>query len=210
MMMARSTRPRFGASGFTLVEILVALVVLAIMAVAAYGGLHAIMQVRERTRTSERQLQQLQLAMVTLTRDLEQAIARPIRHSSGELAPAMLGGNNDVPELAFTRSGRPDPLLLPRSSLERVAYTVANGSLVRYFYPVLDRTVEETPKRQSLLPEVESMQLRFLGQDGTWHLHWPPINAEAHQYDRRDPVAAEITLQTRRWGEIRRLIEIAP
>lgn len=197
-------------AGFTLIEILVALVVLAIMSAAAYGGLHAVMQVRERTRGNERRLQHLQLAIVTLSRDLEQAVARPIRHSSGELAPAMLGGNSDVPELAFTCAGRPDPLLRPRSSLERVAYAVAHGKLVRYHYDVLDRTVEETPARQTLLSGVQSMRLRFLDRAGNWQAHWPPLNAEAHRYDRRDPLAVEVTLQTARWGRIRRLIEVAP
>lgn len=196
--------------GFTLVEILVALVVLAIMAAAAYGGLHAVMKVRENTRTSERRLQRLQLAMVTLTRDLEQAVARPIRHASGELAAGMLGGDNDVPQLAFTRSGRPNPLLLPRSSLERVAYAVDDDKLVRYFYSVLDRTIEETPTRQTLLTGVRTMHVRFLDRRGHWQAHWPPLNTEARSYDRRDPVAVQVTLQTRRWGEIRRLIEIAP
>jgi len=198
------------STGFTLIEILVALVVLAIMSVAAYGGLHALMKAREATRDSQQHFQKLQMAMVIMTRDLEQAVARPIRHASGDLAPAMLGGDKDVPELAFTRAGRPNPLQKPRSSLERVAYGVDGDKLVRFFYSVLDRTVEETPKRQVLLPGVKTMHLRFLDQFGKWHAHWPPINVEAAQYERRDPVAVEVTLQTTRWGKIRRLVEIAP
>lgn len=209
-MSERARRNESGDGGFTLIEILVALVVLVILSAAAYGGLHAIVQVRERTRISEHHFQRLQLAMVTLTRDLEQAVARPIRHASGEFAPAMLGGDRDVPELSFTRSGRPNPLLLPRSALERVAYAADGGNLVRYFYTVLDRTVEETPVRQTLLPGVTALRVRFLDRFGHWQAHWPPLNAEAHRYDRRDPVAVEVTLQTRRWGKVRRLIEIAP
>jgi len=199
-------RPR----GFTLIEILVALVVLAIMSVAAYGGLHELMNSRATTRDNQKHFHKLQIAMVTLTRDLEQSVSRPIRHASGEFDPAMLGGDKDVPELAFTRAGHPNPLRKPRSSLQRVAYTVDHGKLVRLFYTVLDRTVEETPKRQVLLPGVKSLKLRFLDQFGKWNSHWPPINSEPHQFDRHDPVAVEVTLDTKRWGTIKRLVEVAP
>jgi len=196
--------------GFTLIEILVALLVLAILSVAAYGGLHSLMKARETTRDSQQHFHKLQLAMVTLTRDLEQAVSRPIRHASGDLNPAMLGGDKDVPELAFTHAGLPNPLQKPRSSLQRVAYTIDDDKLVRLYYVVLDRTVEETPKRQVLLPGVKSLHLRFLDQFGKWNSHWPPINSEPHQFDRRDPVAVEVTLDTKRWGTIRRLVEVAP
>ncbi len=200
---------RTHAQAFTLIEILVALVVLAIMSVAAYAGLDALIKTREITHRNETHFRQLQLAMVTLTRDLEQAVVRPIRATSGALSPAMLGGDRDVPELTFTRSGRPNPLERPRSSLERVAYTVDHDELVRFFYQVLDRTVEETPSRQVLLSHVSALHVRFLDHSGQWSSHWPPMNAEPQAYERIDPVAVEITLQTQRWGKIRRLIELA-
>lgn len=197
-------------AGFTLIEILVAVVVLAIMAVAAYTGLNAVIDVRRETRMSMQQFKQLQLAMVTLDRDLEQAIARPIRHASGDMAPGMRGGDHDVPELTFTRSGDPNPLQLPRSGLQRVAYGIKNGNLVRYFYPVLDRTVEQDPAQQVILKGVTAMHLEFMDQFGTWRKNWPPLNVQPHQDDAVDPVAVTVTLDTKRWGKITRVVGIAP
>lgn len=197
-------------SGFTLIEILVAVVVLAVLAVAAYGGLDAIINIRRHTHAEEDQFQALQLAVSTLTRDLEQAAPRPIRYSSGDWAQAMDGGNNDVPPLSFTRAGNPNPLLEPRSSLQRVAYEVDHGKLYRLYYPVLDRSQEIQPKRQKLLAGVTTLSLRFLDESGQWQNHWPPINEIAGKYNRRDPVAVEVTLDTKRWGTIKRLIEVAP
>src|SRR5699024_5356133 len=65
--------------GFTLIEILVAVTILAILAVAAYGGLNALIKSREITKTHAQHFKQLQLAMATIERDLEQTSARPIR-----------------------------------------------------------------------------------------------------------------------------------
>ena len=197
-------------SGFTLIEILVATLVLAIMIVAAYTGLHAVTMVREDTRQEMQHFHHLQLAMVTLDRDLEQAIARPIRHASGDLSPGMLGGDKNVPELIFTRDGQPNPLQLPRSGLQRIAYGIKHDNLVRYFYPVLDRTVEQDPEQQIVLKGVTALHLRFMDQFGKWHDTWPPLNAESGQYDAIDPVAVSVTLDTKRWGKILRVIGIAP
>jgi len=196
--------------GFTLIEILVAVMVLAVMIVAAYAGLNSVVSVRENTRQEVKHFHHLQLAMVTLDRDLKQAIARPIRHASGDLSPGMIGGDKNVPELTFTRNGQPNPLQLPRSSLQRIAYGIKDDNLVRYFYPVLDRTVEQDPKRQVILKGVTALHLRFMDQFGKWRDNWPPLNGEASQYDSIDPVAVSVTLDTKRWGKIRRIIGIAP
>ena len=197
-------------AGFTLIDILVAVLVLAIMITAAYAGLNAVVGVREDTRAEMQHFHNLQLAMVTLDRDLEQAIARPIRHASGDLSPGMVGGNNNVPELRFTRNGHPNPLQLPRSGLQRIAYGVKNDNLVRYFYPVLDRTVEQDPQQQIVLKGVTALHLRFMDQFGKWHDNWPPLNVEPGQYNDIDPVAVSVTLDTKRWGKILRVIGIAP
>ena len=196
--------------GFTLIEIMVAVAVLAIMAVAAYAGLDALIHVRETSQKSMQQFQKLQLAMVIVTRDLEQAVAHPIRHASGDITPGMLGGDHNVPELIFTRAGRPNPLQKPRSSLERIAYGIDDDQLVRYSYPILDRTVEPTPLRQILLKDVTSLSVSFMDQFGQVSPNWPPLNAEPHKYDRIDPVAITITLDTKHWGKIKRVIGIAP
>lgn len=198
------------ARGFTLIEILVAVVVLSIMAVAAYAGLNALIRARESDKRAMQGFKQLQLAMVTMTRDVQQAVARPIRHASGDMAAGMIGGSKNVPELAFTRAGRPNPLQAPRSGVERIAYGIDDGDLVRYSYPVLDRTVEPTPERRVLLKHVTSMEVSFMDQFGQVSPNWPPLNSEPHKYDRIDPVAVTITLDTKRWGKIERVIGVAP
>lgn len=196
--------------GFTLIEILVAVVILAILALAAYGGLDALIKAREITQTHDREFHRLQLTIATLSRDLQQAATRPIRLASGEIEPAMVGGPNDIPALAFTRAGQPNPLLKPRSSLQRIAYTVDNGKLVRLIFPVLDRASPLEPERQVLLPDVRSIGFAFMDENDKPDDNWPPLNSEPGTYDRRLPIAIQVTLDTKHWGVIQRLITIAP
>jgi type II secretion system protein J len=74
---------------------------------------------------------------------------------------------------------------------------------------VLDRSLEMSPERQVLLANVNSVTLRFLDQSDQWQDHWPPLNAEQGAYLRQDPLAVEITIDTKHWGPIKRLIGVA-
>ncbi|MDN5864280.1 MAG: type II secretion system minor pseudopilin GspJ [Gammaproteobacteria bacterium] len=195
--------------GFTLIEILVAVTILIILAVAAYGGLNALIKAREITQEHDRHFQQLQLAMATITRDLRQASTRPVRLTSGVLVPAMMGGANNIPALAFTRAGRPNPLLLSRSGLQRVGYTVEDGKLERISFDVLDRAIAPTPQRQTLLDGVQAISLAFMDAQHQSRTHWPPLNSEPGTFLSRNPIAVKITLDTKRWGEINRLVLLA-
>lgn len=197
-----------GQLAFTLIEILVAVAVLAILAVAAYGGLDALIGARQYSRREDHQFKRLELAIVTVDRDLQQSASRPIRQRSGALAPAMRGGGNEVPFLAFTRAGWPNPLQRPRSSLVRVNYRLEQGRLIRLSYPVLDRSVSLAPRRQVLLTGVEKVKLRFLRSNGQWVDLWPPLDAESSAYLSREPRAVQLTVVTKRWGRIRRIVEL--
>lgn len=197
-------------SGFTLLEILVAVVVLAIMSFAAYGGLHALINARSATRARSQAFRHLQLAIVVLSRDVLQTVPRPIRRANGQEMPALMGGDQDIPPLQFTHAGRANPLGLPHSSLERVAYGVKNGNLIRYFWPVLDRSVATDPQQQILLHGVSKMDLQFLDVSGQWVNDWPPLNSMPGTYLEQPPLAVRITLITKRWGSIRRVLDIAP
>lgn len=206
-MIARRDGSR--AHGFTLIEILVAVTILAILAVAAYGGLNALIKSREITKAHNQHFKQLQLAMATIDRDLMQASARPIRLASGASAPAMVGGANNIPALAFTRAGRPNPLLLNHSGLQRVAYLVDGDKLERVVFPVLDRAMAPSEERQTLLDGVRGLSLGFMDEQHDTHSHWPPLNAEPGSFVSRVPIAVVITLDTKRWGTVKRIIPLS-
>jgi general secretion pathway protein J len=70
-------RPR--APGFTLLELLVALFVTAVMFAIGYGAITQALENRERVQVQQRRLNELQRAMRTLVQDFAQAVPRPVR-----------------------------------------------------------------------------------------------------------------------------------
>jgi len=199
------------ARGFTLLELLVALVVFAIMAVAAYSGLSNVLFTRAAVETENRRLAMTQLAFYRLAQDLEQVVQRGVRDEYGEAQPALRGNVQDSEALLFTRTGWDNPLGQPRATLQRVAYRLREGRLWRLYWTVLDRGGLTEPHEIMLLDRVRELRLRFLDQDNAWRNDWPPPADNSSDPARKPkpdqlPRAVEISLTLEDWGEITRLL----
>ncbi len=207
-----------GRAGFTLLELVVALAVFAVLATLAYGGLRQVLQARERLEAVDRELAAVQLAFAALERDLLQAVARPVRDGLGDELPAFVGRGDagEGPVLELTRAGRPNPLGLRRSHLERVAYALQGERLERWSWEALDRPPGALPYREVLLEGVRSLRLRFLGPPGSgpagdgWQPDWPPASLAAGGQGESPslPRAVELELELEGWGALRRLLAV--
>lgn len=198
--MSRHGTPR-GASGVTLIELLVALVIFAIMSAIAYASLDTLLQSRARLDARSESLAGLQLAFTVLGRDIEQAVNRPVRDEFGDRQVTMAGTDS---ELEFTRAGWRNPAGLRRSELQRVGYHLADEELRRVTWRVLDRTQGSEPSETVLLSGVSAFELRFLDQQDEWASFWPPADVAAPG---RSPLprAIQVTLETEQWGRVTRL-----
>lgn len=197
--------------GFTLLELLVALAVFAIMAAIAYTGLASVLQARAHVNQTLETLANLQGAIHRIQLDLEQAVSRSVRYAYGEPHPAMRGAPGRGIE--FTRAGWRNPLGLPRSHLQRVAYRVSDEDhLVRVHWLVLDRARASEPVKQVLIKNVEDVEWRFLNKQREWVEVWPPPKVARasgpHEASEVLPRAVELRLETEQWGEIRYLFLI--
>ncbi len=190
--------------GFTLLELLVALAIFAVLAVLAYGGLSTVLHARDRTDQAAKRLGELQSAMLLLSRDLRQAAPRPIRDEFGDARAALLGVSEGEPRLELTRAGNANPANLQRSTLERVGYALDGGTLYRLYWAVLDRSPDSQPQKVSLLTRVDELSLRYQDAQGQWHDSWPPLTANGGPPPAL-PVAVEVGLQLADWGRITRL-----
>lgn len=170
-----SGRPRRTPYGFTLLELLVALSVFAIMAVLAYAGLQAVLRTREHTDAVARRLNDLQTAFMFLQSDIEQATGRSVRDLLGDPIPAMQGGAGSEPFLQLTRAVSNDYPGFESVGLQRVDYALIEGRLVRRTWAVLDRAQGSRPLSAILLTKVRSVALQFLGTG--WIDYWPPAAA---------------------------------
>lgn len=196
--------------GFTLIEVLVALAIFAILSALAYGTLNRTLASAEILGDRMNRLQAVQRTVQRLDQDFLQLTPRPVRQELGEsLRPALqtdnLGGG-----LELTRNGWNNPAGMPRGTLQRVAYRLEDDELVRYYWRVLDRTLSNEPVAVTLLDGVESLEFRFMGENGEFSAQWPPETRPGPLGLRHRPRAVEIVLTLVNEGEIRRLIEIAP
>ena len=194
---------------------MIASIIFAIMAVMAYGGLDNVMDNSEASQQALNRLKQAQHTVTILNRDLNQLVQRDIRDGFGTTQPYLMAGNDVDNLIEFTRSGRVNPGRLIRSSLQRVAYRFDEDKLVRLQWPQLDRTQEMEAKQSVLIDEVEQVTIRFLDQNNEWQDQWPPLNAQTTAAANggtagtaTGPVAIEVVLQLKDWGDIRRLYEV--
>ena len=207
----RNQSGRFGSPqprGFTLLELIVALAIFAMMAAMAYGGLQSVLDTRQRTDEQAQRLNALLTTMTFLERDLEQAASRSIRDEFGDTQPPMMGDSNSAStRLELTRFGWSNPLKRERSTLQRVGYRLENGVLVRESWYALDRPPESKPVRADLLDHVSALRFRFMDKTGTWQESWPPTTNQGSLATFL-PRAVEVTLTLDDWGEIRRLFPL--
>jgi general secretion pathway protein J len=184
-------------AGFTLLEILVAMAVFAIMAGMAYAGLHTVLETRNSTEVRAESLAQWQRFVYTLNDDLAQAIPRGVRDEFGSEQIAFIGGN-DATLLTLTRSVADWSGQSARSNLQRVEYRQEADGLYRLVWNVLDRTQQSQLRRRKLLT-AEKIDLRFYGSE--WGSVWPASGGGL-------PKAVEARVQLVNLGDLRRVFTV--
>jgi general secretion pathway protein J len=90
--MSARVKIRVASAGFTLIEILVALLILAIMAALGYSTYRAARISAERTQESLKRSREIEFGMRIMVQDIAQAVPRPVRDMLGQnRLPAMHG-----------------------------------------------------------------------------------------------------------------------
>lgn len=196
------SRPQ-GASGFSLIEVLVATAIFSIIAVVAWSGIAALVSARETVSRQGDRLRALQLAVGGLERDLSQSIARPVRGSGGITLPALVG---DATGLEVSLIGFATQLDPHGGRVRRHAWRQSEGQLLRIRFPTLDRAdfgPRDDP--EVMLDAISVFRIRYLGESGEWTAFWPPrLGPDARPGAL--PRAIEITVEAEGLGSVRRVI----
>jgi general secretion pathway protein J len=198
-------------AGFTLLEVLVAIAIFAIVGVMSMTGYTQLQQQSEYQEQRLERVREVQRAVQTIAQDLTQIEPRPIREPIGEQhIPALLAGDSVEYKLEFTRAGWSNTAGLPRPTLQRVAYRLDQDGLWRDYWRVLDRTQTAEPTRQNLLKGVRSVTFRYMTPAREWVDRWPVLEGQsALEQERARPAAIEVTLELDDWGVLRRLVEVS-
>lgn len=187
--------------GFSLLEMLLAVLLFALAMALAYGGLQALVRASGQAEASAERLGRLQFAIGLIERDLNAVARRAIRDNYGSPRPEFEGG---AQRLEFTRYGHANALARPRAELERVAWLQRADALHRLHWPVLDRAPGTQPSDDLLLQGVKRFDLIYLDAGGREFRQWPPPRAEAGHL----PRALRLSLDVDGFGEIRRVLEL--
>jgi general secretion pathway protein J len=195
--------------GFTLLELLVAVAIFALLGVGSYRLLATTIATRDAAQKHDAALMQLQKAMSTLNRDISQAIARPVRNEYGDAVAAVILKNNT---LDLTRAGWPNPLQQARSQLQRIHYELnTKGELVRFSWSQLDRERGAKPQQSILLKNIDTMQMKVYSFNGGLVQEWPVLQSQTANNAALSelPRAIEIVVNVKPWGEIRRYFRLS-
>lgn len=136
-------------AGITLVEMLVALVLFALVGLASFTTLDAIIRVRDGTEGRLEQIARFDRALQLFSRDVTQSVTGGIALEDGMLT--------------ISRAGRGSLL-----------WALRDGALVRE----AQIGNAQAPIVQILLPDVADLAFRFVDAAAQWNDNWPPQDGE--------------------------------
>lgn len=157
--------------GFTLLEILVALFIFAIVGLVSAQLLSRTVDSYGVLEKRGERLAQIHRAMQLVERDVLQFRNRSVRIDQNQrMDPLMVGVDGTM---ALTRGGWRNPLQRPRSELQRVGYRLQGTDLVRAYWPAVDRPESDEPITQVILERVDDLEFFAIDQYGEEHKFWP-------------------------------------
>lgn len=166
-------KPASSQHGFTLIELMVALLVLAVLGVVLASGMNQVTRWYHQLSDEMSASSQLLKAQALLMSDLLQLAPRSISDVQGTPLPACLSyadGGFECTRFDNREGG---------SGLMRIGYVVDKEGLWRLRWPSLDRAGIAEPLRQQVLSEVTAMTVEWLDATGQPFTQWPPAGANA-------------------------------
>lgn len=186
--------------GFTLLEILVAMAIFAMIGTASYT---VLTQVKRADKISERHsavLEQMQRAHLLMERDFMQVAVRRVRQNESEPSAMLFHSEKGLMEsegdgVLFTRMGWTNPFgVLPRGNVQGVGYRLQEGRLERLHTLYPDAVTGTEPKVRVLLENIDSLTFKYFA-DKKWQEDWGKTNSI--------PEAVEITIESETLGNFR-------
>jgi general secretion pathway protein J len=158
------------AGGFTLMEVLVALVLLTLFTLVTYRALDSVLEAQRRAGAEIERWREMAAAFVWLDSDLSNAVTR--------LDPRELTGS-----VFHTRTESDGAMqfdlvrLLPEDAdagLQKIGYRCEEKKLVRLVWPEVDNAAV-APKEFTLLQGLTACAFRYMNFTGQWLPTWFPL-----------------------------------
>lgn len=161
------------ARGFTLMEVLVALVLLTMFALVSYRALDSVLQAQQRASAEMERWRELAVAFARVESDLSNAVRRfDARYAAVDGFHALSGPAGDA-QFDLVR-------LLPEDAQQgvlRIGYRCKGESLSRLVWPDA-ADAASAPREFALLAGLQTCAFRYLDAKGTWLTGWLASGAQ--------------------------------
>ncbi len=165
--------------GFTLIEIIIALAIFAIIATITSSLLVQSVHLQERVSAHSERLSQIDLAIALLQQDIVQLIPRAVRGNEMHLFPPIIG---QAKYFEFTRGGATNPMgIEKKSSLIRVAYVCEQHQLIRRIWQQLDTPDRSHYHDAILLKNLKNCSIEYLGLHNNLVSSWYQEPPQPHR-----------------------------
>ena len=193
--------------GYTLLEIMVALAVFAILAAITGSAMYHAFDTRARVNVQAQQLNAVQLTLTLIARDTEQVVERAMRGNEMRSFPPFIGQSH---YLEFTRGGLTNPNGTElRSTLKRIAYSCKGKKLVRRSWESLDTTNRNDYSDKVLLDNLDDCSFAYLSRSRQILPEWRAYAVQQNQKKETLPMAIKFSLTIHNWGNMSLLFTIS-
>jgi len=193
---------RHSEGGFTLIETVVSMLLLAVMSVLSYQAVDAVLATNERSRQGLAEEASLQRAWQIIGRDIMHLRARPFVDGLDMREPAYVTDRSEF-GVRFSRGGGPMVKSNP-SGLRRVEYSInREQQLQRQSWAITQSPRQSEGSILILMDNVDEVVFEHLTKDFFYSPDWPPIN-ETHSLSSL-PKMIRVTITVDGLGESSRL-----
>lgn len=178
--------------GYTLVEVMIALAVFAILSVATATAIYHAFNTRAQLNVQSERLNTIRMAIALIQRATQQVVVRNVRGSDMRLFPAFVGNNN---YFEFTTGGETNPnATLLKSTLKRVAFICQNHQLKRRSWVSLDTAYRKQYQDSILIGSLQRCSFAYLANNRQILDEWRENPVKQNQKLEPVPMAIKITL----------------
>ena len=166
-------------SGFTLIELTIALAILGLVAVFSYRALASLTDSEAQLSAEAQHWRELDALFARLEADMREALPRDVRTGGGTEA-AWLGDVDGFgnAQLRFSRAG-PEFSPEPGSAGQRIGYRLRDGAIEVQYWPRLDQPATVAAQPYALAGGIAAFRVGYLDSAGAWRERWPALGESA-------------------------------
>ncbi|HEY7774834.1 MAG TPA: type II secretion system minor pseudopilin GspJ [Marinagarivorans sp.] len=199
--------------GFTLIEVMIAIVIMAMIAVMTSQAFTVAIGSSEATQEAIDRMTAVDRVWVLLETDMRNVIPAMPRVTRDKPIPPVYIDPSDEYRMTLLRAGYANPLRLPRTEVVRIGYRFEDAAIWRDTWINISENDERNARPQKILEGVTDVFIKALPNNnrasvsgGPWQERWPASGQKPQTL----PAAIEITLVTEDFGEIKRIYSILP